>query len=209
MMDQKQILRVLNDERWAHHRAKHNALVKTRSFQPGDIILCHCHCHCQVQRERSGPISAKLTYGFTGPFIVLCETGSTRHRIQKIRHTLNQENRFGQPREESAGRLVKIPPFLVIHWPVQGTYTNFYSLQAGPQPHALLDTLGIVGYRAIDVASWLEPHQYKFPSLTLPKPFVALNYIWPEILWDESDDDAPTASVLETDIWIRPHYSQK
>jgi hypothetical protein len=124
-------------------------------------------------------ISAKLTYGFTGPFIVFGETGSTRYRIQKIRRTLNQETWFGQPREGSAGGLVKIPPFMVIHRPVQGIDTKFASLQSGPQPRALLDTLGIVGCGAMDVASWLEPHQDKFPAMTLPKHFIALKDIWP------------------------------
>jgi hypothetical protein len=173
--------------------AKHNTLVKTWSFQPGDIIICHR----QVQSNMSDRISAKLTCGFTAPFDVLGETGYTRYRIQKIRRTLNQETRFGQPREKSAGQLVKIPPFLVIHRPVQGTHMNFASLQAGPQPHALLDTLGSVGYGAMDVVSWLEPHPYKFPSLTLQKHFVALKDNWPGILWDESDDDAPIEASQE------------
>jgi hypothetical protein len=114
---------------------------------------------------------------------MLCEMGSTRYRIQKTGRTLNQETRFGQPREESAGWYVKIPPFMVIHWPVQGTDTIFASLQEGPQQHMLLDTLVIVGYGSID--------QDKFPSPTLSKHFVALKDIWPEILWDESDDDVP------------------
>jgi hypothetical protein len=124
-------------------------MVKSRSSQPGDVILCHC----QVQSKTIERIRAKLTYGFTGPFIVLCETGSAWYRIKKICRTLNQETRFGQPIEESADRLVKIPPFMVIHRSVQGTDMNFASLQAGPQPHALLDTLGIVGYGSMDVDS--------------------------------------------------------
>jgi hypothetical protein len=49
----------------------------------------------------------------------------------------------------------------------------------------------------MDVASCLEPHQDKFPSLMLPKHFVALKDIWPTILWDESDDDAPIQASQE------------
>jgi hypothetical protein len=85
---------------------------------------------------------------------------------------LRQETRFGKPRDESAARLVKIPPFLVIHKLVQGTDTTFTSLRSGPQPHAIFDTLRIVGYGAMVVATWLKPHQDKFPALTLPKHYV-------------------------------------
>jgi hypothetical protein len=110
---------------------------------------------------------------------MLCQMGSTRYHIQRMQRILKQEARFGKPREESAGHLVKIPPYLVVHRPVQGTDTNFSSLQAGPQPHALLDNLGIVGFGAMYVAGWPEPHQDKFPSLTLPKHVVALKDIRP------------------------------
>jgi hypothetical protein len=41
----------------------------------------------------------------------------------------------------------------------------------------------------VDVATWLEPHQDKFSAPTLPKYFVPLKDIWPEILWDKSDDE--------------------
>jgi hypothetical protein len=51
-----------------------------------------------------------------------------------------------QPHDESAAWLVKIPPFWGIDKPVQGTDTNVESLISDPQTHALLDTLGIVGY---------------------------------------------------------------
>jgi hypothetical protein len=90
MTDRQQLLWVINDERRAHHHAKHNALVKNQSFQPGDVILCYR----QVQRKTSDRISAKLTYGFTGPLIMLSDTGSTLYRIQKIRRALNQETRL-------------------------------------------------------------------------------------------------------------------
>jgi hypothetical protein len=95
MLDQQHIMRVLNYERCAHNSAKHNALAKNRSFQHGDIVICHR----QAQSKMSEWILAKLTYGFTGPFVVLGETESTRYLIPKIRRTLHQETRFEQPRE--------------------------------------------------------------------------------------------------------------
>jgi hypothetical protein len=142
----------------------------------------------------SDHISSNLTYGFPGSFIGLCKTGSTRYHFQCIHRTLKQETRFGQPREDSAGCLVKIPPYLVVHRPFQGTDTNLASLQAGPHPHAVLYTLDILGYGAMHVYGWMDPHQDKLPSLTLPNHFVSLKDIWPVILWDESDDDIPTTA---------------
>jgi hypothetical protein len=194
LTDQQHILYILNDERRSHHRDKHNALVNTHSLQPGHIVLYHC----QVQNKTSDVISTKLTYGLTGPFIIFCETGSTRYRIQRIHCTLKQEIRFGRQREESAGQLVKIPPYLVVRQPIQGTDTNFTSLQAGSHPHAISDILGIVGYVAMDVAGWLEPRQDKLQSLTLHKHFVSLKEIWPEILWDEANNVEPTVVSLPT-----------
>jgi hypothetical protein len=86
---------------------------------------------------------------------------------------------------------------MVIHRPVQGTDTIFSSLQAGPQRHTSLDTLCIMGYGAMDVESWLKPHQDKFPSLTLPKHCVTLKDIFPDVLWDEYDKDDPSAASHE------------
>jgi hypothetical protein len=92
---------------------------------------------------------------------------------------------------------VKILPFLVIHKVVRGMDTNFASLRSGPQPRALLDTLGISGYSAIYVDIWLEPHQDKFPALTFPKHYVPLKDIWPEIIWDNSDDEGGLPEPLK------------
>ena len=48
----------------------------------------------------------------------------------------------------------------------------------------------------MDVAKWLEPHQEKLPTLTLPKHFVSLKEIWPEVLWDDSDDEETAADPV-------------
>jgi hypothetical protein len=69
---------------------------------------------------------------------------------------------FWKPRDKSAARQVNIPPFLVIHKPVQDTDMNFTWLRSGLQPHALFDTLGIIDYSVMAVATLLEPHQDKF-----------------------------------------------
>jgi hypothetical protein len=49
----------------------------------------------------------------------------------------------------------------------------------------------------MDVASWLESHQDKFPELTLPKHYVPLKDICPEILWDASDDQGGLPEPLK------------
>jgi hypothetical protein len=48
------------------------------------------------------------------------------------------------------------------------------------------------------VSSWIEPHQDQLPPLTLPKNFVALTYIWLEILWGDSEDSVSTDASLPT-----------
>jgi hypothetical protein len=41
----------------------------------------------------------------------------------------------------------------------------------------------------MDVATLLEPHQDKFPAITLLKHYVPLKAIWSEMRWDNSDDE--------------------
>jgi hypothetical protein len=49
----------------------------------------------------------------------------------------------------------------------------------------------------MDVATWLDPHQDKFPARTLPKHYVPLKGIWPEIIWDNSDDEGGLPEPLK------------
>ena len=64
---QRDILRLINDERRRRHRELRNAAANQKTFQPGDIVIVRR----QIQSDATEGKVAKLMFKATGPYIVL------------------------------------------------------------------------------------------------------------------------------------------
>jgi hypothetical protein len=77
---QKELLKVLNDEQRNLHREMANQNKRKRMFQPGDLVIIRK----QVTSSAEEGKPAKLTLRSKGPYRVLEEAGDNSYFIQKI-----------------------------------------------------------------------------------------------------------------------------
>jgi len=136
LLKQREVLRILNEERRLRHAELKNEARNTKIFKPGDITIARK----QVQ-TRDG-IPAKLTFRMKGPYRVLerikDEEGndSSSYWIQRIPF-LQGLGRKGKRIKESAARMEKLPSELIIQRPIDGVDTRMATLESPFVPNPL------------------------------------------------------------------------
>ena len=61
---QRQLLKILNEARWLHHRELRNAGVNQWKFEIGDLVIVRK----QVQSDAAAGVAAKLLFKAKGPY---------------------------------------------------------------------------------------------------------------------------------------------
>jgi hypothetical protein len=92
---QKELLKVLNEDRRTKHREMANQNRKKRSFQPGDLVLMRK----QLTSSAEAGKPAKLILRARGPYRVLEEAGENSYFIQKLPAVQSLTRRPGKGRK--------------------------------------------------------------------------------------------------------------
>jgi hypothetical protein len=108
---QKELLRIINEERRNRHQELANKHKKKRTFQPGDLVIIRKQVNSQGDEGKP----AKLTLRAKGPYRVLEPAGENSYYVQKIPAVQNVNRRPGKQQKELAMRMEKTPSSLVIH----------------------------------------------------------------------------------------------
>jgi hypothetical protein len=80
LYQQRELLRILNDERRERHRELRNKGKKEREFALGDIVIVQK----QVLSNASKGISAKLLFKTKGPYRVIDKASPNSYHLQKL-----------------------------------------------------------------------------------------------------------------------------
>jgi hypothetical protein len=196
---QKEVLKLLNEERRSHHRELKNKNRKQRIFEPGDIVMVRK----QVQSNASEGIPAKLLLRTKGPYRVLEKVTHDSYQLQKIPGTTTMIKKKGStPIKESAFRMHKIPSTIVIHKRVDTSDTRLAGTRQILSHSPLEQQLGLVDFG-----------RYATTASDTENAFERIRDMWededePEV--DSSDDEeeveaAPTTAVQEAARLIQPH----
>jgi hypothetical protein len=178
---QKELLRVINEERRARHRELANKNKKKRTFQPGDLVLVRK----QVNSKGDEGKPAKLTLRAKGPYRILKPAGENSYYVQKIPAIQNVNKRPGKRHKELAMRMEKLPSSLVVHKRVDTTDTRFAQMEGQLAANPLEKNLGFFDFGKYTKA----PDDADFA-------FVKINEMWNEPieagLNSEPEDDSDT-----------------
>ena len=108
---QKELLRILIDERRERHTNWANRNKKRRTFSPGDIVVVRR----QVTSDASAGRPAKMRMRARGPYRVLEKAGDDSYWIQRIPVLQELNRRPGVRQKQAAWRLTRIPSSVVVH----------------------------------------------------------------------------------------------
>jgi len=108
---QKELLKLLNEERRERHRELKNASRKQRIFQPGDIVIIRK----QVTSNAILGRPEKLVLKAKGPYRIIDRVSEGRYRVQRLPAIQGLSGRKGKLMTESAIRMEKLPSTMVIH----------------------------------------------------------------------------------------------
>jgi hypothetical protein len=186
-VQQKELLKLLNDERRARHREMANKDKKKRTFQPGDLVLVRK----QVTSKASDGKPAKLTLRARGPYRILEPAGDNSYWLQKIPAIQGLSRKKGKKHRELAMRLEKLPSSLVIHKRVDTLDTRLAEMEGQLAHNPLERNLGFFDFGKYTVA----PDDEDFA-------FVKVNDMWDEPIdaaldsEEESDDELPVQAPI-------------
>jgi hypothetical protein len=107
---QKELLKLLNEERPERHRDLKKASRKQRIFQPGDLVIIRKQVtsHAMLGRPEKLVLKAK------GPYRVIDRVSEGRYRVQRLPAIQRLSGRKGKLLTESAIRMEKLPSTMVI-----------------------------------------------------------------------------------------------
>ena len=108
---QKELLKLLNEERRERHRELKNSSRKQRIFQPGDLVIIRK----QVTSNAILGRPEKLVLKAKGPYRVIDRVSEGRYRVQRLPAIQGLSGRKGKLVTESAIRMEKLPSTMVIH----------------------------------------------------------------------------------------------
>ena len=190
---QRDLLKVLNEERRARHRELKNKGKSQRDFDPGDLVLVRK----QVQSNAAKGTSAKLVFKAKGPYRVIEQLRPGTYKLQKLPFTDN--GKPGRIVKESSARMEKIPSTIIVHKRADGPDTRLASLQSPMSPHPLENWLGI-----------LKPGTYKAAEPNKDFAFVKIEDMWSdeELEEDDSDQEENDAEP-DTPAYKRRHLKEK
>jgi hypothetical protein len=189
LYQQRELLRILNDERRERHRELRNKGKKEREFAPGDIVIVRK----QVLSNASKGISAKLLFKTKGPYRVIDKASPNSYHLQKLPF-LKGLGRKGRIIKQKVSRMTLLPSTLILHKKADGIDTRFAQMDADLSTAPLAPWLGVLKHgayvKAADDASWA---------------FEPVASMWSEPIEDdgsssdelENDDDESEESVYE------------
>ena len=117
--NQRELLRILNEERRQRHRDLKNDSITERTFTAGDLVIVRK----QVQSNAARGIAGKIVFKSRGPYRVLEPANPGSYWIQKLPF-LDGLGSTGRRVKESAAGMERIPSTLVIHKRPDGADTR-------------------------------------------------------------------------------------
>ena len=108
---QKELLKMITEDRRARHTDWANKHRKKRVFSPGDLVVVRR----QVQSDASTGRAAKLHVWARGPYRVLEKAGDDSYWIQRVPILQELNRRVGKKQKQAAWRLERIPSSVVVH----------------------------------------------------------------------------------------------
>jgi hypothetical protein len=174
---QKELLKLLNEERRTRHRNMKNKARKKRQFNPGDLVIVRK----QVQSKASEGRPEKLVLKAKGPYQVLESAGPGSYWLQKLPVLQGLNRRKGKKVKEAAMRMERIPSTVVIHKRLDSLDTRFAKMDQDLVNNPLEQNLGFFDFG-----------KYHKAAANTDYAFVRVNEMWDEPLDPDTSDDEDT-----------------
>ena len=180
---QRELLRMLQEERREYHREMKNQSRNMKTFTPGELVIVRK----QVKTTRGGNEPAKLMIRARGPYRALEEVHPGTYKIQKLPFEEGRGRR-GKAYKESAARMEKLPSTLALHKNADGLDTKLATFSSAAVPCPLEKTLGIINFGTHNMA----PQDRHFAHDRIAD-------LWPEaqLEADEDDDEEEEDELME------------
>ena len=169
---QRQILKLVNEERRLRHAELRNDGIKERCFEVGDLVIIRK----QVKSNAALGVSAKLVFKAKGPYRVLGPATNGTYSVQRLPF-LRGMRRKGTIRKESAARMERIPSTLILHKRADGADSRFSDMHARMSKAPLEQWLGVLRHGAY----------HKAPN-DADWAFDRLDSMWSDTVDDDSSD---------------------
>jgi hypothetical protein len=179
--NQRELLRILNEERRQRHRDLKNDSITERTFTAGDLVIVRK----QVKSNADRGIAGKIVFKSRGPYRVLEQANPGSYWIQKLPF-LDGLGSTGRRVKESAARMERIPSTLVVHKRPDGADTRMASMRHPLVNNPVQKWLGAIDSGAYQPAAPTDNHA-----------FVKIEDMWSDPM-DESEDEEEEAAPTRT-----------
>jgi hypothetical protein len=178
---QRELLRILNEERRLRHRELKNEGITQRTFTAGDLVIVKK----QVKSRAADGIAAKIVFKSCGPYRVLEPANPGSYWVQKLPF-LEGLGVPGKRVKESTARMEKIPSTLILHKRPDGADTRFASMRHPLTESPLEQFLGVTAHGNYRQAPALNNFA-----------FDRIEDLWDEPLDVSGSDEEVTTETLE------------
>jgi hypothetical protein len=185
LYQQRELLRILNDERRERHRDLRNKGKQEREFSPGNLVIVRK----QVQSNASKGISAKLLFKTKGPYRVIDKVSPNSYHLQKLPF-LKGLGRKGRIVKQKVSRMSLLPSTLILHKKADGMDTRFAQMEAELSTTPLAPWLGVLKHGAYTKAA--DDDNWAFEPLAS---------MWSEPLDDDESSDGVSTESDEESIY--------
>ena len=134
---QREMLRILNEERREYHRQLKNQGRSMKKFAPGELVLVRKQVNTTHEQ---GPAKARLKA--RGPYRVIEEVRPGTYRVQRLPGTRGKGRR-GRIVKEAAARMERIPSPLVVHKTTKSIDTRLATYRHAMIDNPLEHTIGL------------------------------------------------------------------
>ena len=179
--NQRELLRILNEERRQRHRDLKNDSITERTFTAGDLVIVRK----QVKSNADRGIAGKIVFKSRGPYRVLEQANPGSYWIQKLPF-LDGLGSTDRRVKESAARMERIPSTLVVHKQPDGADTCMASMRHPLVNNPVQKWLGAIDSGAYQPAAPTDNHA-----------FVKIEDMWSDPM-DESEDEEEEAAPTRT-----------
>ena len=175
LMKQRQLLKILTEDRREHHRLLKNCAKNMKEYSPGDLVVIRK----QVTSAVDAP--AKLMIRARGPYRVLQKERDGTYLVQRIPF-VQGAGRKGVAYKESAARMELLPSPMVLHKKTEGVDTRLAVFKNDHVPDALQNSMGVTDFGGFTKAA--KNQSFAFDRIEDLWPDAELEYDW------DSDDSA-------------------
>jgi hypothetical protein len=123
--NQRELLRILNEERRQRHRDLKNDSITERTYTPGDLVIVRKQVKSNADRGTAG----KIVFKSRGTYSVLEQANPGSYWIQKLPFLDGLAGSTGRQVKESAARMERIPSTLAVHKGPDGADTRMASMR--------------------------------------------------------------------------------